>query len=447
MKKAVITILGTISPPREGQEKAHYYLSQELQKVFSLKKENYTNMLPLLIANLEDQYGTIRCIYTNFSKNIQSKVLRYENLDFDIRKEGVFISENAVDEHNNEIKEAQYSYFLNQYNALIEEYDKVIIDVSHGFRHFPILAVINLIIQNIKNPQKIEHILFAKEVKQYEEYEIIDLKEYLELANLSSMLSSFNQNYTVSSNIHFSNGLYQELAEELNEFSHHFLSNSLKPLIEGTIIENIISNLEVLQTKESVENFREYIEEIKEHLEEIRQLKYENEWMRLYKLSQMMDERGYQLNAITLLFEAVGLYCLDALSQIEIVGERLKEYRGYIEEQKEPLHIYSLYTMTNQSRVIVKIKERFKVGDSRLFINTEAMKDTIVAYLNGVDGLKKFKRFIEDLEGLRNNLAHGNSGFTIEDVKFIYKRNQKSFEKFAIKENILKDFKSFKGQN
>jgi len=437
MKKAIITILGTIMPPREGQEKAKYYFSEDLNEKFSLQKERYTNMLPLLLDNFQE-YGDIKSIYTNLSKKNQNKVLDYEKLEYNIEKNGRFISENIDDE------EANYSYFLDKYNELIEEYDKVIIDVSHGFRHFPILAVINLIIQNIKNPEKIEYIFFAKEVEQFKKYEVIDLKEYLELANLSFMLSSFNQNYTVSNNIKFTNPQYQKIANELVDFSHHFLSNSLKPLIEGKLIEDIIDNLEALQEEKSVKNFKSYIIKIIEHLEDIRQLKYESDWKKLYTLSKIMDKRGYQLNAITLLFEAIGVYCLESLSNIEVIGKRVREYNNYIETQRKPLHIYSAYTMINQSRTIVKIRSRFNVNDNRLFIGTEDVKSTIVDYLDGVDNLDKFIKFIENLEALRNNLTHGNTSFTLQDVKKIYIKNLENFKKFVIDENILSGSKDFK---
>ena len=437
MKKAIITILGTILPPKEGQEKAKYYFSEDLNEKFSLKKERYTNMLPLLLDNFQE-YGDIKSIYTNLSKNRQNKVLNYEELEYNIEKNGRFISENIDDE------EANYSYFLDKYNEMIEEYDKVIIDVSHGFRHFPILAVIDLIIQNIKNPEKIEYIFFAKEVKQFKEYEVIDLKEYLELANLSFMLSSFNQNYTVSNNIKFTNPQYQKIANELVDFSNHFLSNSLKPLIEGKLIENIIDNLEALQEEKSVKNFKGYIVKIIEHLEDIRQLKHESDWKKLYTLSKIMDKRGYQLNAITLLFEAIGVYCLESLSNIEVIGKRAREYNNYIRTQRKPLHIYSAYTMINQSRTIVKIRDRFKVDDKRFFIGTEDLKNIIVDYLGTVDNLNKFIKLIENLEALRNNLTHGNTSFTLKDVKKIYIKNLENFKKFVIDEDILSGSKDFK---
>ena len=81
MKKAVITILGLIKPPIEGQEKAQYYFSDELKEKFSLKKDRYTNMLPVLVDNFRDSYGAIESIYTVEAKKTQSEVLVYENLD------------------------------------------------------------------------------------------------------------------------------------------------------------------------------------------------------------------------------------------------------------------------------------------------------------------------------------------------------------------------------
>lgn len=71
-------------------------------------------------------------------------------------------------------------------NETINQYDEVIVDVSHGFRHLPILMVVDLIIQNFQDTSKIKQILFAKEIDKHEKdkkgvYEIIDLKEYLTL--------------------------------------------------------------------------------------------------------------------------------------------------------------------------------------------------------------------------------------------------------------------------
>lgn len=298
--------------------------------------------------------------------------------------------------------------------------------------------------ENIKDPKKIEYIFFAKEVEKFKKYEIIDLKEYLDLANLSFLLSSFNQNYTVSSNIRFKNPLYREISKELTEFSHHFLSNSLKPLIDGSLISKIIDNLEELQKDKSVEHFKHYIENIIYHLEDIRQLKYKQEWEKLYEISIIMDKRGYQLNAITLLFEAVGFYCLESLSNLEIVKKRCQEYYRYIEQNKKPENIYSTYTMTNQIRTLVKIQDRFHVSDERLFIANNEIKNKIINYLDNVNHIQKFKRFLQDLEALRNNLAHGNSSSSIANVKKSYQSSLSKFKDFCIEKDIFSSTKDCK---
>jgi hypothetical protein len=148
-----------------------------------------------------------------------------------------------------------------------------------------------------------------------------------------------------------------------------------------------------------------------------------------------MDERGYQLNAITLLFEALGFYCLESIGKIDNLGDRVDEFKGYIEEKKRPLHIYSTYTLANESRVITKIRDRFKIST---FINNKKMKEQIINHLNSIENLNQFKQFIETLEALRNNLAHGNSGFTLRDVKLIYQKNLDKFEEFVVEEDILR---------
>ncbi len=434
MSRAVITILGMIGKPREGQERAEYFLSDELKEEFSLKKDRYTNMLPLLVDNFDEK---IVPIYTESSKSKQNEVLEYEQIDYNIEDNGFFVSENSSE------KESDYGYFLNEINKIIGSYESVIIDVSHGFRHLPILVTVDMIIQNIKEPEKIEHILFAKEVEKFSKYEVVDLKEYLDLANLSFLLSTFNQNYTVSSNIRFKNPLYKKVAKELSDFSNHFLSNSLKPLIEGNLISNIIDNLEELQKDKSVEHFQHYIEDILYHLEDIRQLKHKKEWEKFYELSKIMDKRGYQLNAITLLFEAIGFYCLESLSHIEVVGKRVKEYYNYIEQKRKPEHIYSTYTMTNQIRTLVKIQNRFNISDERLFIGSNKLKNTIIEYLEDVDKINKFEKLLQDMEALRNNLAHGNSSQSIGDVKKIYQSNLSKFKDLCIDKDIFSTAKEF----
>jgi CRISPR-associated DxTHG motif protein len=452
----VITFLGKGFKTAK-EKRAKYNFDNELSEKFSLKKANYTNMLPLLIDNFRDK--KIVPIFTKEAQETQLKVLEdeFSKSYISLFDDKYFIKDTK-----------DFSAILKILNEVINQNSSYIIDLTHSFRHLPILATVSLISNHITDTSRVEHIFFAKEIvpstkDTIGQYEIIDLKEYLELANLSFMLSTFNYNYTVSENMKFSDSFYQEIADELNDFSSHFLSNSLKTLIDGTLIDDIVKNLKILQEQDKVKNFKNYIDEIIDYIESIQELKVENEWMRLYRLSKIMDKRGYQLNAITLLFESVGFYCKD---RIYGISEEIKNHILYFEKElldkKEPITKYSLYTMVNQSRNIVKLSdsnksdEKFK-GDylynpetinltkSQLNRLTPKPKEKIKAIISEIesfvesrDDILWFQEFIREIENLRNNLAHGNSSQGIDNVKSAYQKMLKEFNLFCIDLDILK---------
>jgi CRISPR-associated DxTHG motif protein len=159
-KKAVITILGTIGSKKPINNQ---YFPDEKNNiknsiyVFDGNEYNFINTLPLLI----DIYGktyNIEAFYTDDSKRVQEKILEYENQSKYIN---IFNNQecyiNSDDEKNN-----KYDKIFKQIDNVISKYNSVVIDVTHGFRHLPILMTIDLIIQNIKNTNKIERRYFKK---------------------------------------------------------------------------------------------------------------------------------------------------------------------------------------------------------------------------------------------------------------------------------------------
>lgn len=447
-EKAVITICGLIGGTFDKEQQEYLLKTQKADyengSLATIQTGEYINMLPLLIESYPE-YDVI-ALATKDAKSVQELVTQhYKYQEKFLFKE---ISEN---------KATEYSDYFKMVNEILETYDKIIIDLSHGFRHLPLLALIALITQNLKYPNKIEHILFAQELEREKKYKIIDLIEYLDLANLSYMLSMFNQNYTISNQMTFSKKEYTELSKELKTFSEHFLANSLKPLIEGTVSKNIIEKLTTLKEDEKVKNFSHDIDKIIEHIKSIQNLKNEQEeWMKLYTLSKIMHDGGYMLNAITLLFEAIGFYCANSLSTIsETTKKHITFFKADIIDKKEPKSKYSTYTLVNQSRNFVKLVSEFSgeylYNPQTIDWSEEDLKNKkktkpkeilkaiqleIENYLSSLD-IQDFQNFIRDMEALRNNLAHGNSGESLVDAKKVYDKNLKNFEKFCITDNVL----------
>ena len=121
-----------------------------------------------MIEKFSDDYKIVP-LYAKEAKSVNEKVLQKSDIAFANFDEKYFIDDDK-----------NFTKLFNIINSAIDEFDELIVDVSHGFRHLPILMIVDLIIQNFQNTSKIKNILFAKEIIYREEYEIIDLKEYLE---------------------------------------------------------------------------------------------------------------------------------------------------------------------------------------------------------------------------------------------------------------------------
>ncbi len=448
MKKAVITVLGKIGhtkidyicengaikkifPEKKEEDKAVYYFGKKLKKEFELSKEKkYINMLPVIYELFKNDH--IIPIYTEKAQEIQKKVLEYEGIPTNIlNNTSGFIN----DEKNFPEIFATINKILND-----ETYDKIIVDITHGFRHLPILMVINLIIENIQQINKIEHFLFAKEIEAGKEYEIIDLKEYLDIANLSYALSSFTANYTVSGNITTSNKNYNDFLKELNNFSEHILANSLDALIlttnkKSSISQKLLNKIDnILQEKDDkLKKFEHYLIDIKEHIEEIKNYAQLSESEKLFKLSSNMLEKGYFLNSITLLNEAVGLFCKEEFKKINLeIKNFIESFEREVKHRKNNSNNkkYQLYSLSDQSKNLYKLNTKFN-GDY-LYIKypnahekefNKKSEDITIRIKNHLLDLKhtdlynKRVELIDDISRLRNNLAHGNSSQRLQDVR------------------------------
>lgn len=428
----VVTVLGKGFPQAIEEERPIYQYDERLKGLYSLKKQRYTNMLPLLLDNFGVQ--NVSPIFTKTAKNTNIDVLDKEfGADFT----EIFNPKNYID------GEKDFYKILHIINEATGGDDEYIIDLTHGFRHIPILATISLISQSLSGTKKIKHIFFAKEIINLKKYEIIDLKEYLELANMSYMLETFNQNYTVSSMISFENEKFQELADELRLFSNHIMSNSLKALKNS--FNKLLFNIENIQNYEQIETFRNSLEDIKEHIKELEAISKMSDYQSLYEMARILNAKGYLLNAITLLFEAIGYYCACGIESIN------PQINSYVKTFKDNSR-FDAYNLVNESRILVKVgekktsylfgiesaKEIFRLSRSEAQNYLKNIKDTIISNLDNIQNIKEFRDFIFKAEVFRNNLTHGNSSKEIDNSKQELYTILKEYKKFCIDGDILR---------
>ena len=140
-KTAVITILGI-----QGQKDniktegcARYYFADESAD----KSQEFFNTLPLLA----DKFGAenIMPIYTAEAREFNEAVMTHYS-DFQINFNDSY---KIVDEKN---FEALFEIFERVIDDLVKSgVGRIVFDVTHGFRHLPLLALVDLLIQNFSN--------------------------------------------------------------------------------------------------------------------------------------------------------------------------------------------------------------------------------------------------------------------------------------------------------
>jgi len=459
MKKAVVTILGTVGGycDKKNNKKGVYSPKEKavyLSEIEELPKTESINSFPILIEVYAKEYEIIP-IYTSCARDIQEEVLNQEGLKF--KFDPLYEIQDDMD----------FDTVFGKIDDVISRYDKVIIDVSHGYRHLPILMIINAVMHNIEAIDKIEKILFAKEVEQYKVYEFIDLKRYLDLANISYALSTFDRNYTVANNVKVSDKRLNDFLQTLSSFSQHILANSIDELLLDTnknksITSQLISEISRLMESDEIvfQNLKRLLGKTLHHLEDISSFKEREDHEKLYYLANNMYMKGYLLNSITLLSEGIGIY---AMLQIKNIDNEVAEF---IDEFKEKARVeknnenrfFEIYTLYNQSKAFynmqmnyygnfLEIKKKYSKNNPN---TTRKISEWNEKTQNITNIIKKSICDIADnnivilnrkIDNIRNNLAHANSSKRLKEVNEDIEKTLNEFYAYCIKKDNSPEMK------
>jgi len=481
MNKAVITILGTLGKKENFNfepkklnfiEKVRYFFNNDMLKctkivtstfpkakyksqVEEIKETENINTLPILIDTFQKNGYEIISLYTEFARSKQEEVLKHLNIEYEFKPKW-------------EIKnETDFDAIFSQIDSIIDDYDEVILDVSHGFRHLPILAIVDAIIHNLKDTERITKILFAKEIIFQKEYEFIDLKRYLDLANISYALNTFNRNYTVASNITVSDKNFTNILNSLSELSKHILANSIYALLEDTnerisVITRLQEEIEKILNSDDNDKVYSSVKRplgiIKTHIDELYELRTKSDYEKMFFLSKNMYERGYLLNSITLLSEAVGMLCMNEIKKLDdSIKSKVQDYEDIaIMRKDEDYPIFKLYDLYKTSKGLYKFGDRYrsygkqylKVAYNRDYldgatvnmirrwnIEVEPLEDKIREFFSHTQRDENLVELIGKIDRTRNNLAHANTSQRLDNVSNEIKSVLNAFEQVLINLN------------
>ncbi len=412
-KKAVITILGM------SGVKQNKVADKCLYTIDGKTIENY-NIFPTLIKKYSPEYK-IEPLYTKEAKQAQEIVLEAEGI-----KNIVFDDQRGLLDDVNDF-EAVFSTI----DKIMTRYDEVIVDVSHGFRHLPILMIIDVIIRGLGNSSKISKILFAKEIDQFKEYEVIDLKQYVDLASFAFVVTNFKDNFTISNHIDISAPKLQGLIKAMKEFSGDILSLSLESLVSKSS-EGLIKEIDCAIKEFGTSAFTRDLEALKSLISKSFAVDGKKRYQSYYDISKALFERGYYSNSLAILNEGVGLYVKSMAKQI--FGDEIIAIEAKI-EKKESHKTHNFYALSSAFKNMIVHESNFR--EELGFDGTQAQRlsDSIKEAMNE-EKFKKFKKFISKLTTTRNDLLHANSTGKISDYKNTIDGFLKSYEEFCVDRKI-----------
>lgn len=391
-KTAVITILGIQGKKEDIKTKgcARYYFTSESAD----KSQEFFNTLPLLA----DKFGAenIVPIYTAEAREFNEAVMaHYANFQINFNDDY-----KIVDEKN---FEALFEIFERAIDDLVKSgVGKIIFDVTHGFRHLPLLALVDLLIQNFSNVSQIDQILFAKEIEKFKLYEIIDLRQYLDIANIAFVIAAFSQNYTLAQ--HIKTKKFESLVNVLNDFSNNILSLNIAKLKSSH--GELIKELDMIDDIALISRAKD----LKDRLNKICDWN-DSAYVFRYKLAKDMFEKGYLLQSLVLLFESVNSYIVSVFEKnIPLIFNKILDECSKMGVRKNYLisnfFIQSLKTRSHETdsdfvgRTMKNLKylelSKSDIKDIRLVINTK---------FGSSNELAKYHKQLDDL---RNDFAHGN---------------------------------------
>ena len=411
-KTAVITILGI-----QGQKEniktegcARYYFAGESAD----KSQEFFNTLPLLA----DKFGAenIVPIYTTDAREFNEAVMaHYANFQINFND-----SYKITDEKN---FEALFEIFERVIDDLVKSgVGRIVFDVTHGFRHLPLLALVDLLIQNFSNVSQIDQILFAKEIEKFKLYEIIDLRQYLDIANIAFVIAAFSQNYTLAQ--HIKTKKFESLVNALNAFSHNILSLNIAKLksSHGELIKEL-DRIDDIALISRAKNLKEKLNKICDW--------NDSAYVFRYKLAKDMFEKGYLLQSLVLLFESVNSYIVSVFEKnIPAIYKRILDECSKKKERKNYLisnffvQVLKFGNNTTNKEFLNRTKNNLEYLDLTNS-DIDSIRLVVAAKFGSSYELGKYRW---QLDNLRNDFAHGN--ISEEEFSHIKQEIKKLFDRY-----------------
>jgi len=357
----IISILGMAGRDFRSKEVASFFYDCS---ILGRESGRFCNSVDVLLSSYNDVFYFIG---TKVAITFQKSLLDFEG------KEVHFI----------EVKDDSLDDIFEKILELLQKHHDVILDITHGFRHQPIMAIFASTLSQFLERKDLK-IIYAKEKKHLESYEYIYLDEYIEITQISLLLTGFIRTLNfipVNEMKLLNNGVFED-------FSKSLLSNDMRGVEKHYAL--LQKELKRLQDSEELKHISSLITKVEDELKPLAIFAPLTSYQKYMLLSKLMVEKNYLVIALAYLFES------------------LREYSSYrFEELCESISFKDSYERNDN---VMK-----SIGNYRK--ENKILKKYPNLYKQNKEMFKKVNKLYNKLRKRRNALAHINTKSNFEDIK------------------------------
>jgi len=331
---------------------------------YTVDETTYESELSFLALAKAYSIEDIIVIGTNKSKeSIQTILDKNENIEM------VVIESNNVED-----------VFQKSLEYIAED---TILDLTQGFRHYPMLTLLASVFLQSSSSKNIKDIFYAQIVdencqayKESCEYRFTSLIKYLDIANMARIINTFN-NTLLTLDYEVNSSEFNQIKMGLNGITKELFSNNFEGSKEkAKELEKVVS---LIIEEKGLGTIEEHLIYLKKELQTIQNLIRIKESQTLLNVSEYFLKKDILLHSVTILYE----------SMVAFLDEKIKN-NPKCKDEKD----------TYKRRNCLKKG----LGDCR--------------FVKNISNCKVFSQKLRAIDKLRNTSAHGHTTGTYQqDLK------------------------------
>ncbi len=273
----------------------------------------------------------------------------------------------------------------------------------------------------------------------------ISLSKYYDMSKFVSMLQQYHYSMIVDKTIVFENDLFNRYRDYLIIISQNMLANSFRFFEKNKILNETITLGE--QIKGDLEFTAKAVDMLELIFVDMKEALLLSQYQKDFYFAKLLNDRGFILNAVTIINEMLGEYIVESAQQLSPVTQaRIQQYLDKIELTRSSRRAFYAFYKSARDFFVSHFSSEKDVRSTTLLpfrdsgndeIEREMMKLYSANKMNKSNLFIAYSKLIERVRLIRNDLAHGNTARTYSDITKDIAEVLIDFEYLAIQKNFL----------